>query len=393
MNGQRAHQIISLIFSVILILLIKPSFVLAMENTSPNSSLVDSINYQEIEGYWQDINDEYGGYLQEINRLSFKELLHNHDRLSLKALIVSIISYFFQEVIINGKLLIILFLLTIFSTVLQTIHSAFENSAVSQIAYFVVYLVLFFVATNSFVLTFNYASSAINVMSDFILALIPLLLGLISTIGNLLTVSFFHPLIIFIVNITNLIISRFVLTFLLISFLLAMVSFLNEEYKVTYLANLFKNISLGSLGILTTIFLSVMSIQGAVSAVQDGLALKTAKFFTGNFIPVIGKTFTDAVDVVLSASLSLKNSIGVIGVIIISVYAAFPAMKILSIAFIYKFAAAILQPVGDESIVKTLNTISNYTFYILACLLVISFMFFLSIVIIVLASNISMFVK
>src|SRR5699024_7581869 len=167
----------------------------------------------------------------------------------------------------------------------------------------------------------------------------------------------------------------------------------NKEYRITYLAKLFKNISLGTLGIISTLFLSVMSIQGTASAIQDGLALKTAKFVTGNFIPVVGKTFTDAVDIVLSASQTLKNSIGIVGVVIIVIYALFPAMKILAIGFIYKFAAAILQPVGDQSIVKALNMISNYTFYVLACLVAVSFMFFLSIVIIILASNISMFIK
>src|SRR5699024_7569270 len=128
--------------------------------------------------------------------------------------------------------------------------------------YFAIYLVLFYIALNSFMITFSYASSAIQLMSDFILALVPLILGLLSTVGNLLTVSFFHPLIIFIINLTNVIISRFILTLLLLSFLLMMVSYINKEYRVTYLAKLFKNISLGTLGIISTLFLSVMSIQG-----------------------------------------------------------------------------------------------------------------------------------
>ena len=63
-----------------------------------------------------------------------------------------------------------------------------------------------------------------------------------------------------------------------------------------------------------TVFLSVVSIQGTATAVADGVAIKTAKFVTGNFIPVVGRMFTDAADTVISASVILKNTIGLAGV-------------------------------------------------------------------------------
>src|SRR5690625_3202405 len=123
------------------------------------------------------------------------------------------------------------------------------------------------------------------------------------------------------------------------------------------------------LGVFLTIFLGVMSVQGAAAAIQDGVALKTTKFITGNFIPVVGRTFTEAADTVLSATLLLKNAIGIIGVIIIIFIAVFPAIKIIVISFIYKLDAALLQPLGNSPIIDSLNTISKYIMYVLACLL------------------------
>src|SRR5690625_6363027 len=108
-----------------------------------------------------------------------------------------------------------------------------------------------------------------------------------------------------------------------------------------------------------------MSIQGTASAIQDGIAIKTAKFITGNFIPVIGKTFTDATDTILSASLLLKNGIGIVGVIMVVFVALFSAMKILAIAFIYMIAAAILKLIGYIPIIKSFNNIFIYIFYFL----------------------------
>ena len=67
------------------------------------------------------------------------------------------------------------------------------------------------------------------------------------------------------------------------------------------------------LGLFFTIFLGVISVQGASAAVTDGITLKTAKFITGNFIPVIGRMFSDATDTVISASVLLKNTVGIAG--------------------------------------------------------------------------------
>src|SRR5699024_1714492 len=199
--------------------------------------------------------------------------------------------------------------------------------------------------------------------------------------------------VIFLIHASGLVVSKFIMPLLLLSALLFIVSSLNENFKVTHLANLFKTISIGTLGAFLTIFLGVMSVQGTVSAIQDGVAMKTTKFITGNFIPVIGRALTDATDTILSASLLLKNAIGIVGVMIIIFLALFPALKIIAIALIYKIAAAVLQPLGDGPMISSLNTISQFVVYILACLLTVTLMFFLSIVIIIVASNVTLLLR
>ena len=59
--------------------------------------------------------------------------------------------------------------------------------------------------------------------------------------------------------------------------------------------------------------------------------------------------FTDARIQYSVHPLLLKNSVGIAGVAILLIIVAFPAMKILMIAFIYKFAAAILQPLRGRA--------------------------------------------
>lgn len=194
-------------------------------------------------------------------------------------------------------------------------------------------------------------------------------------------------------NTCGLLIQYVVLPLLFLAAILSIVSTLSEQYKVTKLAQLLRNVSIGILGIYLTIFLGVISVQGATAAVADGIAIRTAKFVTGNFIPVIGRMFTDATDTVITASLLLKNTVGILGVTILILLAAFPAMKILAIAIIYKLAAALLQPLGGGPVISCLDIIGKSIIYIFAALAIVSFMFFLTITVIVAAGNITMMVR
>lgn len=108
-------------------------------------------------------------------------------------------------------------------------------------------------------------------------------------------------------NISGTFIQFIVLPFLFLSTLLNIVSTLTDHYKVTQLGNLLRNWSIGLLGLFLTVFLGVISVQGASTAITDGVTIRTAKFITGNFIPVIGRMFTDATDTVISASVLLKT--------------------------------------------------------------------------------------
>ncbi|MNW11532.1 Stage III sporulation protein AE precursor [compost metagenome] len=72
---------------------------------------------------------------------------------------------------------------------------------------------------------------------------------------------------------------------------------------------------------------------------------------------------------------------------------AFPAIKILTMAVIYHVSAAVLQPLGDSPIVKTLSTIGKSLVYVFAALAAVGFLFFLAITILIAASNVSVMVR
>ncbi|QGH34897.1 stage III sporulation protein AE [Gracilibacillus salitolerans] len=366
---------------------------LTADVTHQTDAYQQMIEGSELEGYWDYLGDEYQDALPELNKENIWSIVKGEGSLSIKEWLEGFLRFFFYEIVENGKLLATLMLLTLFCLVLQTIQNAFEKQVVSKVAYAIVYTMLIIIALKSFQLASSYVLDTVEMAQNFLISLLPLLLGILASLGHLVTISFFHPIIIFLIHTSVFVISKIVIPLILISAILQIVSTISTEYKATKLANLIKNIAISLMGILLTVFLGVISVQGAASAIQDGIAMKTAKFVTGNFIPVIGRIFTDATDTVLSATILIKNGIGMIGVVILIGIVLFPAIKIFTISLMYKVATAILQPIGDGPVIECLDIIGKHILYLFAALLLVTFMFFFTIVILIISSNLTMMVR
>ncbi|NUK31092.1 stage III sporulation protein AE [Parageobacillus sp. VR-IP] len=354
---------------------------------------IEQLDVSEIRQFWEDIVTKYGGLLPESQKGSLMDFLRGEKELSLKEWLVALMKFLFYELQVNGKLLGTLIVLTVFSMVLQSLQNAFAQQTVSKVAYAVVYMVLLIIALNSFRLAMDYALDAVRTMSHFMIAMIPLLLALLASSGGVISAAFFHPIILFLMNMTGTIVEYVTLPLLFLAALLSIVSTLTDHYKVTQLAGLLTKVGIGILGVILTVFLGVMSVKGTTSAIADGIALRTAKFVTGNFIPVVGKMFTDAADTVVAASMLLKNTVGIVGVAILLMIAVFPALKIFAIALVYKISAAIMQPLGGGPVISCLSIMSKSIAYVFAALAIVSLMFFLSLTIIITAGNITMMVR
>ncbi|WP_312150943.1 stage III sporulation protein AE, partial [Paenibacillus odorifer] len=351
-------------------------------------SQVNNLPKDKVESYWDQLMKDYGGFFPDGATPTLMDMLLPGDKgLSLKGVLSGLLGFMWHEVLYNGKLLVTIVMISVLSMILETLQTAFERKTVSKVAYTLCYMVVLVIAVNSFNIAIGYAKDAIDRMIDFMMAMIPLLFALLASMGNIVTVSVTHPLIVFMIHTVGTMIHTLVFPLLFFSAVLHLVSALSEKYKLTQLANLLRNIGAGLLGVLLTVFLGVISVRGITSSVTDGVTIRAAKYITGNFVPVIGKMFADATDTVISASLLVKNAIGLSGVIIILFLCAFPAIKILVLALIYNIAAAVMQPLGETPIVVCLQTIGKSMVYVFAALAAVSLMFFMAVTIMLTAGN------
>jgi stage III sporulation protein AE len=136
-----------------------------------------------------------------------------------------------------------------------------------------------------------------------------------------------------------------------------------------------------------TIFIGVLTIQGAMTASFDGISIRTAKFAMDTFVPIVGKMLSQSLDAVIGCSLLLKNAVGTAGLIIIGLLSMAPAVKIFTLMFLYKLSGSLLEPITDKRIADCLNGTGNVLLVLLVTVLGIALMFFLTTALMIAAGN------
>ncbi len=353
-----------------------------------------SISQNGIEQAWEKLVNDYGGYVPSVPDGNWvPSFLPGHQGVSLRSLGLGLLRFFFAVLMDNGRLLGAILLLTVLAAVLETVQTAFASQVVSQTAFFVVYLVISVLAVSSFHSATAYATGAMDNMEGLMLGSMPVFLALITASGGLTSAAAFHPLIVFIVNLTGFVVDHLVFPLIFFSTVLLMVSQVSRQYKLTQLAGLIRTVLLTVLGLGMTAFLGVMSVQGALSGLADGVALKSAKYVASNLIPIVGKAVSDATESIAGATLLMKNATGIAGAVLVLLLCAFPALKILALSLVYNGAAAVMQPLGDTPVIGLLGIIGKSLTLVFASLSAVGIMFFFAIVIALSTTNISAFVR
>lgn len=131
------------------------------------------------------------------------------------------------------------------------------------------------------------------------------------------------------------------------------------------------------MGVVITVFVSILSLEGGLTSSIDGLTAKGVKAAATTFIPVVGKALGESTDMVLGSTALLKNSIGIVGMVIIIGICAMPIVKLAILTFTYRFASAVCEPLADKKIVSLLDQMGG-TFKVL-----LGIMFFVAILLII----------
>ena len=331
--------------------------------------------------------DQYtGDFLEDVN---LGDMLNQaiQGKVDNKTLYQKIFKMFGKEITVSLKTLISILVIIVIHGILKSVTDNLENKNISQIIYFVQYILIVTLIMSNFTEIIKIVKNTADDLVGFINVLMPLLLTLMMYTGSIATTSLLEPIILFAINFIANLIKNILIPIDLIIVVFSIISKISEKMQIEKLSKFLKSSVVWVLGIVLTIFVGVVSLEGTLSSSVDGITAKTAKSAVSTIIPVVGKVLGDVVDSVLGCGIILKNAIGLIGVIIVIGICIIPIIKIATMCIMYSLASAVVQPIADDKIVKVLDEMGGVFKLLLGILCSLSVMLIVGITLVIKISN------
>lgn len=297
--------------------------------------------------------------------------------------------FLFQELKSSLKVASIILVLALLSSILKSLDNSFSSGAVSQVTTYIVFIVMVTLTLIGFKDVLNICNDTIDNMINLMQIVMPILITFLVVMGFPMTSTVMTPIFMGGVTFINVIFKNFLFVTITIGFSILVINNISSSIKLKKLSSFIKQMNLITIGAIFTIYLGLVSMQGMYVKSLDGFAVKSTKFAIGNFIPVVGGFVSDSFDIILSSSQLIKNLFGGVGLIILVGICLIPIIKIVSIILVYKTSAMVVEPVGEENISNFLNEIANLMAIMLACIIAITIMFFVTIAIVISISVVS----
>ena len=233
------------------------------------------------------------------------------------------------------------------------------GGGVAALSSWVVSLLLLSLALTSFAQCMREASAAVEQASQLLFILLPLLMPLLAALGGVGTVALISPALLFCLNLLMALVRDAVFPLIWCCALLRLSVQLAPAFDFSRLADLCRDAALGLLGVVTTVFVSFLSLSGLSAAGRDGVAVKAAKTASSAFIPLVGRTLADSLDSVLGTVLILKGAVGLTGGLALLLICGAPALRLLVQALLFRLTGALCEPLGDRRLAAALSGIGR----------------------------------
>lgn len=364
------------IFILMLLLALMPITAYGSDSINIDEEQQSKIN--ELYDYISNMQDE-NELLREISPKEFVEsyMKNGQDTGEERRLLKAGIAYLFREVLASFTIIGQLIIIAIVCALLNNLQNAFSNEKVAHVAYFACYGVMIILIARGFYIGVELTQDVIKTISNFMAALMPVLIMLLASVGSVSQALIMDPIVMGLCTFGTHLYSTVIIPVVCMSFVLSFVNNISSDYNIDNLTNLLKKSALWVQGIFLTVFIGLLTIRGIAGSSLDIVTTKTAKFAVESFVPVVGKAISDAFATVASYTLLLKNSISLLGTVILICIILLPIIKIYALGFMYKLTSALLQPVTDKKVSLVIDSAGGSLMLLGSCIVCVSIMFFI----------------
>lgn len=334
--------------------------------------------------------EEYSG--EFFDGININELLENaiKGEVDNQTLFQKILSVLGGKLVDGLTVLGSILVIVVIHSILKSVSESLENDTISKLIYYVQYILIVTIVMMNFSDVVQVVKDTCNNLIGFMNTLIPLLISLMIYTGSITTSGVLEPIILFLTNFIGNMIQTLIIPIVLVFTSLIVISKISDNVQIDKLSKFLKSGVVWFFGIILTIFVAVISLEGTLSSSVDGITAKTTKAVVSSAIPVVGKILGDAVDTVLGCGIILKNAVGVIGIIIAIGICIIPILKLGILTIAYKFMSAICEPIADKNISSLLDQIGDVYKIFLAILCSLSVMLIVGTALVVKISNTGM---
>lgn len=318
------------------------------------NALMSEFDFDEIE-------DSLSGMFPQ-QKISFEEVLSELITGNWSGLGRTFLGYLsdriFYEFRYNRENLVYMLMVALTAAVFTNFSSAFQNRQVSEISFYVLYMLLITLCLTAFRVAAQGLEENLDALVDFMRVLCPSYFLAVAFASGSVTSLFFYNVILVLIYVVELVLVRFLLPVINVYIMIQVLGNLTGEDFLSEFAQLLQKLVSWILKSLLAGVVGINVVQGLLAPVIDSLR-KSALTRTAEVLPWIGNAVGGAAEIVLGTAVLIKNGIGMAGAVIAVLICAVPVIQMLVLAFLYKLAAALVQPVSDKRITGCISSVSE----------------------------------
>ena len=294
----------------------------------------------------------------------------------------SLLYLFANELYSAIRILSVIVAVILISAVLENLRSSF-NKPTALGSEMIVVALSATLAGEIFLTSGNYATNISSDITKLMFAVLPALLTLTAGSGFTQTVVITNPIIYFMCNVFAEIFQRVLIPLSVTYFAVSLVDLLTDAIQLSKFRELIKKAYNFILGFIMTLFTGLLGVSSFAGASLDSVGAKGVKFAVSNIVPFVGRSLSDAMGAVVSASLLLKNAVGITAIITLLGLCVLPVLKIAATIIMIRVSAALSEPVANAKTINILSSVADSLSMINAAVIATVMMMIISISLIV----------
>ena len=334
------------------------------------------LDFKEIESVLRQIVGKNVGFEAMVN-----EAMSGGNLFSLGKWIEILKNVISEQLQIHGQTIGYLMILIISAAMLSTIAKAFRNRQISDMGFYMIFLLLFLIMMKSFGVCYEVAESVIRDLIDFMKVLMPTYLMAAAVSAYRTSAVIYYEGFLVLIYYLQRIVSSLILPAIRCYVLFSMLGHLGKEEIFLKGREGLKKLILWGLKAMIGVSAGMQMIQGMISPAID--EMKQTVFSKGvSSLGNIGNVAQNVTDVILGSGALLKNGIGAVAAVVIVSVCLVPVVEVACYALFYQVLAAVTEPISDKRLTGVITQAGEGIGLLVKVLFTVCAMFLLTIAVV-----------